>query len=71
MHFDYGFEYLGSTNRDIIIPLTEKVFVMITQAVQAHKGILCMGQKVSHNHVCMIVQPLLDYETAVNDINEN
>ncbi|GFS27875.1 dynein beta chain, flagellar outer arm [Elysia marginata] len=43
--FDYGFEYLGSSTREVISPLTERVFVMITQAVKAHTGMLCMGPR--------------------------
>ncbi|GFO25145.1 dynein beta chain, ciliary-like, partial [Plakobranchus ocellatus] len=43
--FEYGFEYLGSSTREVISPLTERVFVMITQAVKAHVGMLCMGPR--------------------------
>ncbi|KAH9514965.1 hypothetical protein Btru_021540, partial [Bulinus truncatus] len=43
--FDYGFEYLGSSNREVLSPQTEKVFFLITQAVKAHLGMLCVGPR--------------------------
>ncbi|KAK2150972.1 hypothetical protein LSH36_380g01007, partial [Paralvinella palmiformis] len=36
--FDYGFEYLGSTYRDVITPLSEKTYLSITQAINNHIG---------------------------------
>ena len=44
--FDYGFEYLGSSSREVITPQTERMFVTMTQAIKAHTGVLCMGPKV-------------------------
>lgn len=44
---EYGFEYLGSSPREVITPLTERVFVTMTQAVSAHTGVLCVGPQVS------------------------
>ena len=44
--FEYGFEYLGSSSREVITPQTERMFVTMTQAIKAHTGVLCMGPKV-------------------------
>nr|KAG5694043.1 hypothetical protein BaRGS_025622 [Batillaria attramentaria] len=43
--FEYGFEYLGSSTREVITPQTERMFVTMTQAVRAHTGVLCVGPK--------------------------
>ncbi|XP_076457719.1 uncharacterized protein LOC143291635 isoform X3 [Babylonia areolata] len=43
--FEYGFEYLGSSSREVITPQTERMFVTMTQAIKAHTGVLCMGPK--------------------------
>ncbi|XP_069115919.1 uncharacterized protein [Argopecten irradians] len=41
--FDYGYEYVGSSPREVITPLTERVFVSLTQTVKAHMGAMCVG----------------------------
>ncbi|KAK6172547.1 hypothetical protein SNE40_016179 [Patella caerulea] len=41
--FDYGYEYLGAANHEILTPVTERMFVTLTQAVKAHIGSLCVG----------------------------
>lgn len=34
--FEYGYEYMGLTNSLVITPLTERVFLGLTQALQYH-----------------------------------
>ncbi|XP_071095883.1 uncharacterized protein [Haliotis cracherodii] len=41
--FEYGFEYIGASSREVITPLTERVFVSLTQAIKSHHGALCVG----------------------------
>nr|XP_022320176.1 dynein beta chain, flagellar outer arm-like isoform X6 [Crassostrea virginica] len=41
--FDYGFEYIGSSQREVITPLTERVFVALCQSIKAHMGGMCVG----------------------------
>ncbi|XP_052060514.1 uncharacterized protein LOC127700861 isoform X4 [Mytilus californianus] len=41
--FDYGYEYIGSSPREVITPLTERVFVSLTQAIKSHMGAMCVG----------------------------
>eukprot|EP00105_Crassostrea_gigas_P044993 XP_019929141.1 PREDICTED: dynein beta chain, ciliary isoform X4 [Crassostrea gigas] len=41
--FDYGYEYIGSSNREVITPLTERVFVALCQSIRAHMGGMCVG----------------------------
>ncbi|XP_056010102.1 uncharacterized protein LOC125667097 [Ostrea edulis] len=41
--FDYGYEYVGSSNREVITPLTERVFVALCQSIKAHMGGMCVG----------------------------
>ena len=43
----YGFEYLGAGTREVLTPLTDRVFLSFTQAVTAHAGSLIMGPDVS------------------------
>ena len=45
--FDYGFEYQGSSTRDVMTPLTERVFLSYTQAIRSYTGCLAMGIPVS------------------------
>jgi len=44
--FDYGYEYIGSSPREVITPLTERVFVSLTQAINSHMGSMCVGPMV-------------------------
>ncbi|XP_055866060.1 uncharacterized protein LOC106055129 isoform X2 [Biomphalaria glabrata] len=68
--FEYGFEYLGSSNREAISPLTEKVFLLITQAIKAHIGMLCVGPRegnkfeVVHEISKCLGQPLYMFNCA-------
>ena len=55
MEFDYGFEYIGSSPREVITPLTERAFLALTQAIKAHNGGLCMGPAVSIYKLCVIL----------------
>ncbi|XP_006816781.1 dynein beta chain, ciliary-like, partial [Saccoglossus kowalevskii] len=41
--FAYGYEYIGSANRIVMTPMTERVFVSLTQAVKSNMGGLCVG----------------------------
>lgn len=52
--FEYGFEYMGSAVREVITPLTEKVFLCLTRAVHAYSGGLCMAQAVRELHALLI-----------------
>ena len=52
--FEYGFEYIGSASREVITPLTEKVFLSLAQGIQAFAGGLCMGPAVSIILVTMV-----------------
>ncbi|KAL5020323.1 hypothetical protein ScPMuIL_003215 [Solemya velum] len=45
--FDYGFEYLGSSRHEVLTPLTDRVFVSLTQAVVSHIGALLVGPMYS------------------------
>ena len=47
--FDYGYEYIGSSPREVITPLTERVFISLTQAMKAHMGGMLVGSMVSVN----------------------
>ncbi|XP_052258855.1 uncharacterized protein LOC127863384 isoform X2 [Dreissena polymorpha] len=40
---EYGYEYLGSSSREVITPLTERSFVALMQAVNSYMGTLCVG----------------------------
>ena len=44
--FEYGFEYLGSTIREVITPMTERVFLSLIQAIKANQGGLVTGPDV-------------------------
>ncbi|ESO89557.1 hypothetical protein LOTGIDRAFT_58893, partial [Lottia gigantea] len=39
----YGYEYLGSADHEILTPVTERMFVCLTQAVKLHTGSLVVG----------------------------
>ena len=41
--FDYGYEYQGSAARDVMTPLTERVFMSYTLAIKSFSGCLAMG----------------------------
>ncbi|KAL3885754.1 hypothetical protein ACJMK2_025795 [Sinanodonta woodiana] len=41
--FEYGFEYLGSSNREVITPLTERIFLSLTQTMKSYYGAMCVG----------------------------
>ncbi|KAK3108743.1 hypothetical protein FSP39_014630 [Pinctada imbricata] len=41
--FDYGYEYIGSSNREVITPLTERVFISLAQAMKSHMGGMLVG----------------------------
>ena len=45
----YGFEYLGAGSREVLTPLTDRVFLSFTQAVTAYSGSLIMGPDVRTN----------------------
>lgn len=47
MNMDYDFEYVGAANREIISPLTERVFVSMVSAIHDHFGSLISGPVVS------------------------
>ena len=53
--FEYGFEYLGSSSREVITPQTERMFVTMTQAIKAHAGVLGVGPKVSGRVAVVVV----------------
>jgi len=44
---EYGFEYLGSTPREVITPLTERCFLAMTQSINGYMGTMCVGSIVS------------------------
>jgi len=44
---EYGFEYQGSSPREVITPNTERAFVALTQAINAYMGTMCVGSIVS------------------------
>ncbi|XP_023931015.1 dynein beta chain, ciliary-like [Lingula anatina] len=45
--FEYGYEYMGSAQREVVTPLCEKAFFTLCQAVKANMGGLCMGPAAS------------------------
>lgn len=47
VEMEYGFEYIGSSPREVITPLTERCFVAMIQSVNAYMGTLCVGPIVS------------------------
>ena len=47
VEFEYGFEYLGSSAREVITPQTERTFVSLIQAVNNYMGSMCVGPIVS------------------------
>ena len=47
VEMEYGFEYIGSSTREVITPQTERCFVAMTQSVNAYMGTLCVGPIVS------------------------
>lgn len=49
--FDYGYEYIGSSNREVITPLTERVFVALCQSIRAHMGGMCVGAMVRESFI--------------------
>lgn len=52
--FDYGYEYIGSSNREVITPLTERVFVALCQSIRAHMGGMCVGAMVRESYILEI-----------------
>ncbi len=44
--FNYEFEYLGSAYREVITPLSEKIYLSLTQAVKYHLGGLLVSATV-------------------------
>ncbi len=53
--FQYGYEYAGSSPRELITPYTERVFVSLTQAVLTHQAGLLAGDPVSTPTVCTLL----------------
>ena len=47
VEFEYGFEYLGSSAREVITPLTERTFVSLIQSINSYLGSMCVGPIVS------------------------
>ena len=45
--FEYGFEYMGSSPREVITPFTERCLLSLTQAIKANMASLCIGPPVS------------------------
>ncbi|XP_053409232.1 uncharacterized protein LOC123561373 isoform X4 [Mercenaria mercenaria] len=43
VEMEYGFEYIGSSAREVITPQTERCFVAMTQSINAYMGTLCVG----------------------------
>ena len=46
--YDYDFEYLGSANREVISPVTERVFVNLCMAVKDNLSTIISGPTVSN-----------------------
>ena len=49
VEFEYGFEYLGSSSREVITPLTERTFVSLIQIYQLIHGMYVCGSYSTYN----------------------